>query len=75
MVSLDRCDRSCNTDEDPFGRVCVPNTIEDVNLKVLTTIKRINESKTLVKHISCQSGCEFDDIKCNSKQNRNDKKC
>ena len=25
MVSLDRCDRICNTTEDPFGRICVPN--------------------------------------------------
>ena len=34
-------------------------------------IKGINESKILMKHISCQCRCEFDDRKCNSKQNWN----
>ena len=29
-------------------------------------IIRINKSKTLTKHISCE--CEFDSKKCNSKQ-------
>ena len=36
MVSLDSCDGSCNTFEDPFGWICLPNKIEDVNFKVLS---------------------------------------
>ena len=32
-------------------------------------IKGINESKILMKHISCECRCEFDGRKCNSKQN------
>ena len=35
MICLDRCDGSYNTVEEPFGRICVPNKIEDVNLKIL----------------------------------------
>ena len=31
VVSRDRSDGSCNTDQDPFGRICVPNEIEDFN--------------------------------------------
>ena len=50
---MNRCNESCNTVEDPFGRICVHNKIEDVNLKVFNPIKVINESKTLIKHISC----------------------
>ena len=33
-INLDMCDRICNTIEDSFGRICVLNKIEDVNLKV-----------------------------------------
>ena len=33
MVNLDRCDEICNTSDDPSGRVCVENKIEDINLK------------------------------------------
>ena len=32
-------------------------------------IKGINESKTLIKHISCK--CKFEGRKCNSHQKRN----
>ena len=34
-------------------------------------MKGINELKMLVKHISCECRCEFDDGKCNSKQKWN----
>ena len=41
--------------------------MEEVNI-IFNTIKGINESKTLVKHISCESRCEFDSKKCKSGQ-------
>ena len=46
IISLDRCNRSFNTAEDPFGSICVLNKMEDVNLKVFNMIKGINGSKT-----------------------------
>ena len=30
ITSINRCDGSCNTVEDPFGRICVPNKTEHV---------------------------------------------
>ena len=38
-------------------------------------ITGINESKTLTKHISCKSECNFDARKCASNQKWNDGKC
>ena len=32
VISLDMCDESYNTVEDPFDRTCVSNKIEDLNL-------------------------------------------
>ena len=64
IVSMSRCDGSCNTLEDPFGRICIPNKIKNLNLEVLNIIKGINESRTLAKHISCECRCEFDGRKC-----------
>ena len=43
IYSLDRCDRSCNTAEDAFGRICAPNEVEDLNLKVVNMMKGRNE--------------------------------
>ena len=41
ITSLDRYGGSCNTVEDPFGRICVPNKIDDVKFKVFNLIKEI----------------------------------
>ena len=63
-----------NTVEYAFGRLCVPNKIEDMNLKVFDMTKGKNEPKK-VKHISYECRCEFDLGKCNSKQKWNNDKC
>ena len=34
------------------SKICIPNETEDLNLSVFNMITGINESKTLVKHIS-----------------------
>ena len=52
MVSLDRCDGSCNTFDDQ-GRICVLNKTENANINVF------NKSKTLTKHISCDCKCNL----------------
>ena len=38
-------------------------------------ITRINESKTVTKHISCKCKCKFDGTKCKSNQWWNNGKC
>ena len=43
MVSLDRCNGSCNTLDDFSSRICVPNKTEDVLLNVFSTMTRANE--------------------------------
>ena len=47
-ICLDRYDGSCNTVEDPFGRICVSKKIGDVNFEVFNIKKGINESKILI---------------------------
>ena len=74
-VKLDICVGSCNTLNDLSNKVCVPNKTEDLNLSVFSMITRINESKTLPKHISCECKCKFDGTKCNSNQWWNNNKC
>ena len=75
IISLERCDGSCDTAEDPFCRMCVSNKTEGVYLKVFNITKEINESKTLIKHVSCEYRYEFDGRKFDSKQKWNFKKC
>ena len=76
-VNLDRCVGSCNSLNDLSNSVCIPAKIEDLNLCVFKMITGINESKTLIKHISCKCKCKFDGRKCNSneKWNKNKFRC
>ena len=65
---LDQCAGSCNTLKDLSNKVRVPNKIKDLNLSVFNMITGINESKTLMKHMSCECKSKFDGTKCDSKQ-------
>ena len=61
VVSVNKCDESCNTIEDPIGKICFPNKVKDVNLKkcnIFERAKGINEPNKLPKHISCK--CRYD---------------
>ena len=46
----------------------VPTKTENLHLIVFNMITKINESKTLTKHISCEYKCKFDGRKCNLNQ-------
>ena len=74
-VKSDRCVGSCNTLNNLSNKVCVPNKTEDLNLSVFNLIIRINESKTLAKHLPCERKCRFGGKKCNSDQWWNNNKC
>ena len=50
-VNLHECTGSCNTLDHLSNKVCVPNETEDLNLYVFNMITKINESRTLTKHI------------------------
>ena len=56
------------------NKVCVPDKTEDLNLSMFNMITGINESKTLKKHISCESKCKFDGRKFHSDQKWNNDK-
>ena len=74
-INLDKCVGSCNTLNDMSNKVCVPNKTEDLSFSVFNMISRINESKSLTKHISCKCKCKFDCRKCNWTQKLNNDKC
>ena len=71
IINMNSCVVSCNSVEDPFGKICVPNKIEEVNLNVFNMVKEITESKTL----KCKCRYEFAGRKYNLRQKQNNDKC
>ena len=45
---------------DLFTKIRIVNEIKDINVKLFNMITRINEIKTLVKHVSGDCKCKFD---------------
>ena len=72
---LYKCVGSFNTPNDLSYEVCVPNKTEELNLKAFNEITRINESKSLTKHMSFECKCKFEGRKSNSHHWWNNDKC
>ena len=50
IVSLDKCNESCNVVEDLSTKIYFANEKEEVNVTVFNMLTRINESKALGKN-------------------------
>ena len=66
IVNLDRCNENCNTLDDATAMIFdvsdkwyLPNETRDVNVNVFNAMTVINESKSLVRHISWDCKCSF----------------
>ena len=65
-VLVNKCSGSCNTLDDPMARLCVPNIIKNVNMKVYK-VMRLNETRIVLWHESCKCVCKLNLSVCNSK--------
>ena len=74
-VLVNKCSRSCNTVDDPMARLCVPNIIKNVNIKVYNFLMRLNETRNVLWHESCQCVCLLNSSICNSQQIWNSDTC
>ena len=51
-IKINKCSGSCNIY--PYSRLCVPDTIKNINVKVFNLMSRTNETK----HIECHKTCK-----------------
>ena len=67
-VLVNKCSGSCNMLDDPMAKLCVPNIIKRVNMKVYNFLMRLNETRNVLWHKSCKCVCQLNSSVCNSKQ-------
>ena len=75
MITLDKCNGSCNAVDDLSIKICVLNKTKSINVKVLNVITKLKKAKTFIKHISCNCKSKFDSTTCNSNQKWNNETC
>ena len=51
-VKLNRCNGNCNNINDPYARICVPDIVKNLNVKVFNLMSRINETRSIKWHVS-----------------------
>ena len=74
-VQVNKCSGSCNTLEDPMARLCVPNIIKNVNMKVYNFLMRINKTRNVLWHETCKCVRKLNSSVCNIKQIWNSDTC
>ena len=61
-VLVNKYSGSCNK------KMCIPNIIKNVNMKVYNFLMRLNETCNVLWHESCKCICRLNSSVCNSKQ-------
>ena len=74
-ITINKCKGSCNTFNDPYAKICVPDTTKNINVKVFNLMSRPNETIHIEWHKTCKCKCRLDASVCNNKQKRNEDKC
>ena len=66
-IKVNKCSGNCNNINDPYARICVPDIIKNLNVKIFSSMKLTNETRHIKWHESCKCICRLDKIICNSK--------
>ena len=56
-IKTSKCRGSCNNINDPYAKICVPDVIKDLNIKVFNLISRTNETRFTEWHETCKCKC------------------
>ena len=59
-VKINKCSGSCNNINDPYAKLCVPDIIKNINIKVFNLMSRTNETKYIKWHKTCKCKCRLD---------------
>ena len=46
-IKTSKCSGSCNNINDPYAKICVPDVIKDLNVKVFNLMSRTNETRCI----------------------------
>ena len=74
-VLVNKCSGSCNTLDNPMAKLCVPNIIKRINIKIYNFLMRLNETRNVLWHESCKCLCKLNSSVCNNKQIWNSGTC
>ena len=75
FIKTSTCSGNCNNINDPYAKICVPDIVKELNVKVFNLMSSTNETRHIKRHETCKCTCRLDTIVCNNKQRWNKDKC
>ena len=52
-IKTSKCSGSCNNINDPYAKICVPDIVKNLNVKVFNVMSRTNETRHIKWHETC----------------------
>ena len=52
-IKTNKCSGNCNNSNDPYAKICVPDVVKDLNVKVFNVMSRTNETRQIKWHETC----------------------
>ena len=74
-IRVDRCIGSCNSKNNTYYKICLPDSVNNISVKSLDLISQRLVFKNISFHKSCKCGCLLDENVCNNLQKWNENKC
>ena len=59
-IKTSKCSASCNNINDPDAKMCVPDVVKNLNVKVFNLMSRTNETRHMQWHETCKGKCRLD---------------
>ena len=74
-IEVNKCCGSCNNINNPYAKLCVPDVVKNINVKVFYMMSWSNQTKHIEWHKTCKCKCRSNSSVCNNKQRWNEDKC
>ena len=70
-VKINKCSGNCNNINDPYARICVPDIVRNLTVKIFNLMTITNETRSIKCHETCKCICRLNKIICNNKRRWN----
>ena len=67
-IKTNKCSGNCNNINDAYAKICIPDIVKSLNVKVFNLLSRTSKTRNIKWHKTCKCICRLDGIICNSKQ-------
>ena len=56
-IKTSKCSGNCNNINNPYAKICVPDVIKDLNVKLFNLMSRTSETRFIEWHETCKCKC------------------